>query len=579
MIRSAVAARSLRIWHAAHANRQPILWACSAVLALWVGLNWFHTIVRIVGMYDPLPNWDYWSLLEHYDGYRRLDPRVLWQQHNEHRIVFPELTFAADFLLFRGRQILPLLVSFLCYFFAWVLLSKAVFEDKLVSIENRTLAILLAGVLMAWQGCAFVLGVPFLLQWTMTQTGVLASLVALTRVKCRESAAPLAVAIAAAAVATYSSANGILIWPILIVAAILLRLSNKQVATLAGSGALLVGLYFVDYHFSGASNVRGLLIHPLFTLAYLGSYLSMPFGGLRGARLSVVVGLAGLAAVAALGVAVFRRGLMRSPAAVVLFAAYGFAVLTGLLTAAGRMNISDTMLQSARAARYVSLPQQTWGVFVLICIWAVSRLRWRALAPLGLALIFAVLLLISFSKLGNWLRSNEQWSTEEQLGSLAVENGILDPKLLSKIFPDPAFVITHLPILRSHKLSIYAGGYTQWLGKPLASFSRVGGSASGAITFTFPVQSGLELAGWADESHKNVLGSWLVFTNQEQRIIGFGRRFTYGLPLGIPSSKVPASIGWYGFVNLEYPATSVSAYLIRHNHLDRIPGSVPIAPR
>ena len=75
-----------------------------AVLCAWLAFTWFQTIERIARYYTPLPVEDYWRTAAFLQSYQRFDFRVLWQQHNEHRIVFPELVFAADYLLLHGQQ-------------------------------------------------------------------------------------------------------------------------------------------------------------------------------------------------------------------------------------------------------------------------------------------------------------------------------------------------------------------------------------------------------------------------------------------------------------------------------------------
>jgi len=138
-------------------------------LSLWAASNWSLTVQKVVHYYNPLPAWDYWDVVQHLQKYRALDFRVLWQQHNEHRIVFPEIVFALDMLLAHGRQILPLAFSFICYFGTWAVISWTVLSDKSLRLTIRYTAILLSGVVIGWQGSAVALGMPFLLQWTLTQ--------------------------------------------------------------------------------------------------------------------------------------------------------------------------------------------------------------------------------------------------------------------------------------------------------------------------------------------------------------------------------------------------------------------------
>src|SRR5437868_12368174 len=72
-------------------------WAVSvAALALliWWVIIWVHFGRVIIRFYSPLPYRDYWNTVAQINNYRHLDIGVLWQQHNEHRIVFPVIIFA-----------------------------------------------------------------------------------------------------------------------------------------------------------------------------------------------------------------------------------------------------------------------------------------------------------------------------------------------------------------------------------------------------------------------------------------------------------------------------------------------------
>ena len=152
-------------------------------LTAWLVLNWSQLIETLLHYYNPFPIWDYWHVVTDLKKIEGLNPGVLWQQHNDHRIIFPEIVFATDMLIFHGLQILPLIVSFLCYVAMWVLIARALISDPTVSVAIRATAILLAGIVMGWRGVAQVVGVPFLLQWTLLQTMVLLALWLLWRAK------------------------------------------------------------------------------------------------------------------------------------------------------------------------------------------------------------------------------------------------------------------------------------------------------------------------------------------------------------------------------------------------------------
>jgi len=127
-------------------------------LLAWVAVIWFHFGKTVIGSYSPLPYYDYWDTVAQIDRYRQLDFRVLWRQHSEHRIVFPEIIFAADYLFFRGREILPIAFNVLFYFGTWLLLSATLFRNRRLPLFARVCAILLAGIVMGWGGGAFSCG-------------------------------------------------------------------------------------------------------------------------------------------------------------------------------------------------------------------------------------------------------------------------------------------------------------------------------------------------------------------------------------------------------------------------------------
>ena len=127
-------------------------------LGVWAAAHWVETVAAVIRYYTPLPVWDYWRTVIFLPNYRALDVSVLWHQHNEHRIVFPEILFALDYLLLRGRQLLPLALNFLCYISTWLVLAWALSSDRTIPAWTRAAAILLAGVIMGWQGSAFEIG-------------------------------------------------------------------------------------------------------------------------------------------------------------------------------------------------------------------------------------------------------------------------------------------------------------------------------------------------------------------------------------------------------------------------------------
>lgn len=567
-------------------------------LFCWLVLNGCETVERIFHYYVALPDWDYWRVPENLSKYQKFQLSALWRQHNDHRIVFPEIVFALDMLVLHGRLILPLAVSIVAYVGTWLLLSSTLWADASLAMTQvgqgaapvlpgvplpaRALAFgatSLAGVIVLWQGSAALLATPFQLQWTLMQLAVACSLVLLSKLKETSSGFYLAGVIAAAVVANYSSGNGLMVWPLLLVLALALRLERRKVIILGIASLTFIALYFVGYQFGADLNIRNVLTHPLYLLEYAASYLSMPFGGMKSPEFGVRVGVANLLIILVLFVIASRRGLLSSRPGIVLFGSYAFTLLTIFITAAGRMEPADPTFRNAKPPRYVTVPMMNWAVFILLSLWISFRARWKVLSPRLVAALISLLLLLYLPKLGVWLTLVTQDFSEQQVSALGLENEVVDSNLIRKIFPSVDFVLRYLPKLREQHLSIYYKSHAHWLGKPLSSFSRnTGEMIPGQITSTFPLQGGVEIIGWADGSTLRRAYSWLVFTNEHNTIIGFGRRLPAGFPAFLTTNTTPPSLSWVGFVNLSIPVQFISAYAVdlRRGGLFRIAGSIPV---
>ncbi|MGH9343681.1 MAG: hypothetical protein ACRD19_07970 [Terriglobia bacterium] len=544
-----------------------------AALLSWAAFNWYTTIQRIVSCYLPLPFMDYWRVIDNYAQYKALDPAFLWQQHNEHRIIFPEIVFALDMVMAHGCEIVSLVASFLCYFSLWVVIAWTLLSDSKASRTSRLAAVLLAAVVLGWKSSASALARPFLLQWTLMQLSALLSLAFLTVAKTKASSKRyLSLTITAAVIATYSSGNGMLLWPVLIAAAFVISLTRRQIVALAASGAVSVGCYFIGYHFLSELRVANFFLHPLYSLGFIGAYLSMPFGAIKSPMFGAYLGLIMLAVTILLFIYAARTDLLSSRTAVVLFGSCAFAVLTAIMTAAGRMNPSDPRFTNAEPARYLTVPLANWAIFIALCLWVAGRRRWRALSPPVLAVFFALLIALVIVKLRWHIYLSNQSFADIQEAMLSVENGLNAPLLIRRFFPDPHFVNQHLPEMKENRLSIYYEPLGRWLGEPVSRFGMVGVEpAAGRIAKACTVPSGIEVFGWADEGGKSPGYRWIVFTNETGKIAGFGERFPAGVPSDVVRLKIPHRLSWVGFINLRVPGGAYRTYIVDGGSKNLVP--------
>jgi hypothetical protein len=550
------------------------------LLAACCVFTWYLTVQRLLRYYTPIPDFDYWVTAARLPQYQAFDARVLWHQHNEHRIPFPEMIFAADYLLFHGRRLLPLSLSFLFYLGNWLVVAWAFWFGGPMPPFLRAIGTLLAGIVIGWEGSAVVLASPFLVQWSLTQVTALLALGFLTQLKVSGRKSHLILVIFFAVIATYSSGNGLMLWPILIGAGFILSIRRGEMIALVCAGALAIGAYFIGYKSMGTLSIGNLIRHPMYLLEFVSSYLSMPFGVVNPAWFGVCLGAASLCIVAVLAVVATRTHLVHSRPGIVLFGFYLFMVLTGVLIAAGRMDPADPNFAGAKPQRYLMGPLAAWGVVILLCLWVSSRLARRAVVPYGIAVLLSALLVTALPKLGPWVRERDESFVNLQLAAIAVDMNLFDPGIMRNLFPwNPDYVQLCSKGLRENHLSVFYKGHSKWLGRPIQSFAAPADvTVPGAITYTFPVLNGIEVAGWADESWLRGNTGWVLFANETGKIVGFGRKLPAGFPEALTNSHTPSSLGWAGFVSLRYPVKKVTAYIVNRRGLLTIKGEMPVPP-
>ena len=548
--------------------------AALALLGFWLVWCGFHTVHKIVAYYTPLPMWDYWRVVENLNDYRSFHLSALWRQHNEHRIVFPELAFALDMTLLHGQMLLPLALSSVSYLGAWMVLSSAFLSEASVPLFARIFAVLISGVVAFFESIAGVLAIPFLLQWTLMQLASAVAIVSASKLRLPHSNKHLGTAIAACIIASYSSGNALLLWPIVIAVALGVGARKRHVLILTGAAVFGIGIYFFGYRFTGGSKAGGFITSPLYAIQYVASYLSMPFGSIKSAGFGVKLGLGLCAATLFLFVIAVATRRLTSHANAVLFGYVCFTFLTALLIAGGRMEAGDPRFTAAHAFRYLSVPQMNWSATVLLLFSVLSGLRAiRKYLPVLAAAIVLVLWTI-FPKLSPWMAGVTSFLTTQQLATLSVESGLRDTDLMqAELYPDMGSLEPMLARLKEQRLSIYYKGLNRFLGRPITSLGQIRREEGfpGMVVDAIPVESGFRLRGWADRSGRNIPPVTLLFADESGVIVGFGRQFSAGYPPALASPFIPPSLGWVGFVPRQARTALISAYV-------QVPGRTVVYP-
>lgn len=342
-----------------------------------------------------LPYWDEWvhlqTVVKFVDG--KLTFADLFAQYNESRKVFPRLAIIGLNLTTGGDQRAQMMLSWVLACITTALLS--VLARRTMPQHWTALTAMVSLLLFSWaQWQNWLWGIQFV---CFVPLACLAGILLVTTP--RPDAAPkLALRTGACAVlcvlATYSYANGMLLWPLAFVALVTMPGASQGRRSLVGFGivaAVSIGAYFAAYQRPMWTPTLGDALADPVRLA--GYFIVLIGGGFAPAELSDLTGIPKLVAPIALGVGVLLALGMCLPGALrqhraagrpwLILAAYGLVSL--VIIASGR---SPFGVENALLSRYAtfSLPV---AVATLAVVFLVGRRR-VLLASCTVAIVFTV---------------------------------------------------------------------------------------------------------------------------------------------------------------------------------------------
>lgn len=514
----------------------------SAVLAgLILGVGLFIIAVSlytVVVTYSSLPFLDQWGEVTYAaNGGNLFSPSWLWERWFEHRLVIPKLFEAADLKWFHGRQIFLLSTIFVIQ-----LLHLALLSWSMRRLGGWRGALWLTGTGMA----AFCLFYPS--QWENFVWGfqvcfVLAQLLAtlsfamlllysdgVARHGRQACSWFLVFSILAALGSNYSLANGNLLWPLLVAAALYLRLPRAAIGSLAGVGVMSTGLYFHHYLHSASghpifSNLHAPLRMFSFSLEYLfGTWIH------HGIYVAVLIVMAELAVAA--GVIFLARLYLRNfqNFGVQLVLMMIFWVAMAALTAAGRSSLGTV---GARASRYQTVILLVWCCVGLLLLGCAFFARPRMPQAFAAAQIFLLLVFVAGAAAVRYpIAEARQHGFMLNAAEASLHTGVYDQEQLRQIYlfiPDLDLpeLDRGLRYLHANKLSTFARELSPPLGKrieysfPAISYSDCTGALDSIVTIDTPGGTGLRLTGWAwDTGRQRPASSVIVTINGTVR--GYG---------------------------------------------------------
>ncbi len=477
--------------------------------------------VTVLG-HSKLPFWDAWMQI---DFAANEGPTHtfdwLWRQFNQHRVVIPKLFLLADLRWFRATQT-SLLVSNLCLQFlhlsllSWSLRALGGWRGPLWRTAVGLLAFCLfcpaqwPNLVMGFTGlCNFLpplfasLSVAgLLLYWRSLREGKPLS----SRWKY------LALCIAAAVCGTFTLSNGNLVWPLLVVAALLLRLGMEAILALVAVAAAGIAAFFYNYTVyitAGSLSSSG---EPV----ALAKFIAVYFGSswvTSNIQLAELLGVAGFL----LLIVLLRRLPAYFKAAPAVCVQFGvlllFALATGIVTAPGRVVFG---LEGAFSGRYQSFALLFWGCLGVLLLGQYAAQSGKNLLLLQVAVL--AIMLFAAAKAEALLLKVRWHGFNVNLAAAALETGAPDTAQFAWTHSQTDYARGFVPFLRDARLSVFTDPEPFLLGVPLNSQFHLqspddcAGEVESATALTNSWPRTLRITGWAWDARDHKTPAAIVAT-------------------------------------------------------------------
>jgi hypothetical protein len=556
----------------------------SSLLILLAGTSTIVlTMVLVIISYSSAPYLDQWRMLDRFarNG-GAISLSLLWAQFNEHRTFIPNLFYLADLYVAGGRNIFLLISIFIVqafHLYVWgYIFSK--FAGLSGAVWRTAFGIAAFCLFSPNQYENFVWG--FQIAFVIPGLAATISLTALLQHHKQNQdhaqnlvySDSLLLALFAAVLGSLSMVNGLLIWPLLLLAGIVLRLSFKTLLLIGASAAATLAFYFRGY--TNESQLASFLrSQPLEGVKFLLLYF-----GASWKRISIGLGMALAAAVILIAVTSCSRMLLKKRTVdgfvLLLLEIIFFCIGTASMTAVGRIRLG---MAQAYTSRYQTIAMLFWlcAALLVICwLWKPGTKSSTDHIAIGSfqASLLLIMLLICTEAIPLRRELIERRRTLET-ATLALVTGVPDVSLagvipynfVSQYFDfraaDLMFLLRlHDWVYNDEFYRAYGTGFLQTYGK--VSKNECSGSLEQVKPIADTIQRGARVYGWAWDNSGNRPVSKIVLVTPDGLISGLAEGNGYGLArqTSIPH---PSQTIWRGFLRGMPQAVSVHAYAIVEN--------------
>jgi hypothetical protein len=438
-------------------------------------------VIFVVARYAvPVPFMDQWEFVpflgKYYGG--ELTLADVWAQHNEHRIFFPRLIMLGLARLTHWNIAWEFAVSIILAIGIFAVVAWQIRRTASELGTDRLKWAIPVASLVIFSVCQFENWLwGWQLQMLLEMLAVWGAVVLLSRPSFRWSA--FAAAAALGIVASYSFANGVLVWPLGTALLLAVKAGRKDRAAALASwlllGALTLWWYFQDYQKPPQHpSLRIFFQHPrdsaCYILTYLGNVCAQYGNGgiVPDDVYAIIFGLAGPAILAWAIWTILRHRIADARTLFPYLAMAAYPCGCALLTAVGRSGFGS---HQAMISRYCTMTAPLWiALSVLLLLIAERQPATPIASPstLGPAarqkiarwLFWAVIAFVGMSSAFSVRQAQECWINRVHNRQALLETA-KHPEAggnhdnLWGMFPEPRKVMERYPILIKYHLSVF----------------------------------------------------------------------------------------------------------------------------
>lgn len=558
-------------WHDRLRDRWlwPIAWAFAVLTAFLAGATFWSVWTGR----SEVPWRDQWVFLDDARQILRHDWQRLWYSYWGHRPVVARLVTLLNLEVFSGRNtsILILILTLQAIhaaLLAWV--AWRLFEEysKAVFLIMAALIVQLSFSALQLENLIWAAQAGYILVWTSATAAFLLLAIYVNR----QRPALLGASVLAAAISMLSSPNGVLVWPVLVLQAWLLRTNFRVKMLLVVAGAVADGIYLWHYDPGPPMGMGPLaaLLHPgksipVLAMLTAGTVTSV---SIRGAT---IVGFAALILAAYILVKFWRYH--PPPLATVYGALAIFAILTLASVVARR--ISPEFIEERVKLNLLVIPSRyyttvgfLWVGLAGISIWMAIRnsREWPQLVATGLMAAALTLGTVSWqiSEAVSWRKFYRQIDVA---GSALIMHVSVDPgnPSLTELYPDPVLRSDISAWLEKGRLALFTEERAALPGRHVVP----GHTCQGQTEIAVQVGAGVfRLTGWTTAPVRD-----LVFSDDRGTIVGVARSGLRGTDLR------NGATGWQGYARTT--ARTIHAYGVLNgsDHYCHIGAPVALPPQ